>query len=161
MKLTFINITSYQGISSAAEHFYAKVARPGYNGKYLVLDYGWSLDACSDDFKGEELRYIPDEATAREMAKKDYGRDMSYTEAERIQRIEVATADILEYGTTRFPSVVEILREARRRHPDSFFYVTFCRDHKNFIKYFCCRDGKEDKEVTSLLLPKDYDDEKD
>ena len=161
MKLTFINITSYRGISSNAEHFYAKVARPDYNGKYLVIDYGWSLDACSDDFKGEELRYIPDEATAREMAKKDFGRDRSYTEAERIQLIEHTTADILEYGTTRFPSVEEILREARRRYQDSFFYVTYHRSHRDFLKYFCCRDGKENKEVTSLLLPKDYDNEKD
>ena len=156
MNITFIDITTFQDISSEAEHFYAKVARPGYAANMVAFDVGTSFDTCARDYSGIDLRYFPSEEEAKKYAKKDHPdylkRTIGKEELERRRRWCVE--DLIEDGTIRFPSVNDIIKTARNKYPDSLLYFTFHGSHKEFLKRFCFDRKTENviPEIEKLIL---------
>lgn len=150
MHIQFIDITSYKGISTNAEHYYAKVSKEDYNTDCVALSYGWNFEDCSGDLFGRELRYYPNTTTAKEYSKKDFPGDK--------ERQDYNTSILIKEGTVRFPSVIEILKTARKEYPDAVLYVTFHGSHKEFLRRFCYGSDQHNanKEIEKLLLPKKH-----
>ena len=132
MDIQFINITSYIGVSSNAEHFYARVGAP----KCTQENYVTMIDcdmASGVNFPSEgELRFFPDAKQAEALWKKDYGYE---TEKSPLNRKDDIVAELQEDGTIRFPSVVEIIKTARKRFPDSLLCLSMNGSRKEFAKY--------------------------
>lgn len=104
-----LDITTFRGCTTMAEHYYASVSAEGKADSYL--------------------RYVPTYAEARRLAvKDDYRGDES--------RIELATLDFVENGTTRFFSVERILREAVKQYPQSRFFCLLRGSHDAFVELF-------------------------
>ena len=155
MKIKFIDITTYRGISSEAEHFYAKIARPGYAADMVAFDFGTTFDTCCRDYGGEDLRFFPTRKQAEKYAEKDHPSYLVRTigEEELNKRRKWLIEDLLEDGTIRFPSVLDIIKAAREKYPDALLYFTFCGSHKEFLKRFCFdKKGHVDPEIETLIL---------
>lgn len=161
MHIEFIDITTYRGISSEAEHFYAKVSRPNYNADMVALDIGTNFQTCSGDIGGEALRFFPTREQAEKYAEKDYPAALKYTigEEEMNRRRRWLVEELLENGTIRFPSAIEVIKGARKKFPDAVLYFTFCGSHKEFLKRFCFdrETSKVNPEIERLLIPEDDD----
>ncbi len=153
MQIEFIDISTFRGISSEAEHYYAKISTGDFYAEELIFDYGWSLDACAR-IGGKDLRFYPTAEQARQIAEKDHKFDLrNLSEEDRAKRIQWDIDDLTENGTIRFPSVTEILRQARKEHPEAVLYACFCGSHKEFLRLCCFKDNRVNPEIKSLLLP--------
>lgn len=150
MQIEFFNITTYQGISCDAEHFYAKHENASYFEEML-----WSTDRLQElkGSTGNDFRYIPSKEEAEQIAKKDYpDRDRTLTPEQREEYRETTVGDLLEYGTARFPSILRIIQEARSRYPDAVLYFTLFGSRKEFVKW-CSADKSRFEKIVKLLTP--------
>ena len=145
MDIQFIDITSFRGISSDAEHFYAKIGKVKNSQEYL-LTMPVMTDICDGvSFTNEpHLRYYPDEREARRLWEKDNG----HTRQDLIViRKEKAIAELQEDGTIRFPSILSIVKRARELFPDSLLVFSFCKSRKQFVKLLSRHDEKTIMEI--------------
>lgn len=142
MQIEFIDISSFRGVSANAEHYYAKVSRPGYMADLAALDVSVGLQTFCGDPNGETLRFFPDKEQARALAEKDNGLGFLPPE-ERKARVQSDIEDLMEDGTYRFPSIIEIVRSARKRYPTAVLYFTLHGSHKAFLQSILDRSGKE------------------
>ena len=152
MQIEFFNITSYCGISSNAEHFYVKHLDAKYLEETLQFTMTDRLEELAGE-TGEELRYIPTKEEAESIARKDYpDYDRTLTPEKRETFREITIGDLLETGTTRFPSVMRIIREVRRQFPDAVLYFMVYGSRKDFIKWRIAQKDNQ-KELDELLCP--------
>ena len=152
MDIQFINITSFIGISANAVHYYAKLLDTKYLEEYL-MDTNEMDNLC--DGTGEEMRYTPTEDEARAMAAADYpDMDLTLTPEKRKAFREIAEGDYLEYGTTRFPSILRIIQETRKRFPDSALFFTLYGSRKSFMKAISKDIKDPESGMLRLLVPK-------
>ena len=150
MQIEFFDITSFRGISSNAEHFYAKHLDGSYMEEML-----WSTDRLEQlrGGTGEDFRYIPARDEAEAMARKDYpASDQTLDGKNRTIFRETAIRDLLEKGTGRFPTIMRIIEEARRRYPDAVLHFTLFGSRKEFIKW-CTADKSRFAKAVKLLSP--------
>lgn len=157
MDIKFIDISTYQGISSNAEHFYAKVreVNPADYQESLVTSSTHEMTSFVYFFDGEELKYFPNEKEAEQLWQKDHGWD------KRPETLKWKEGDILRYqedGTIRFPSLLSIVKVAVEKFPDSVLCFSFNGDRKTFAKFLLAMHDvknetlkKEAEEIIELL----------
>lgn len=129
MQIEFINITTYKGISSDAEHFYASVGKPDMVQEFLLTDPVSKPE--SGVFFGSEdlLRHFPSPEEAEAMWQKDHGHDR-VTDKWHDEQVQ----SIVKDGTIRFPSILTIVRAARGRFPDAKLCFCFRGSRKEFVR---------------------------
>jgi hypothetical protein len=157
MEIQFIDISSYQGISAGAEHFYAKVGEvnPKDYQESLVTSSLHNMTSFVHFVHGEELRYFPSEKEARDLWQKDHGFDKRH---ETLKYKEDEIEEYLEFGTIRFPDIKSIVKAAIEKFPNSVICFSFNGDRNTFAKIFLkmyeSKNEKlreEAKEIISLL----------
>lgn len=133
MEIQYIDITTYRGISSNAEHFYATIGTPNMKQEMLLTN-----PACNPVngvlfVNQEQMRYKPTKEEAEAIWEKDnkYNIDPSVR-----QNRENAIFDLMDDGTIRFPSIVSIVRTARKAFPKAVLCFSFCGSQKEFVKRF-------------------------
>lgn len=126
MDIQFIDITSFAGISSDAEHFYALIGNP----KFCQEDYITMTDYCSPESgvifscDCEHLLFFPTVKQAEYLSKKDNHNVID----------EDVVNDYVKNGTKRFPSIVEVVRAARKRFYNSLLVFSINGSRKEFAK---------------------------
>lgn len=153
MHIEFINITTFQGISSDAEHFYAKVARQENYAEQIAIDCGTSFDTCGNDYFGTELKYYPTREEAEKMVLKDNPKKYVDRNNETYKKLKEINIETYMNGTIRFPDIMSILRTARKTYPDAVFYCSFHGSHKEFLRRFLFDENdKIIPEVKELIM---------
>lgn len=151
MDIQFIDITTYRGISSEAEHFYAKVGSPNYTQEnYLVM-----LDCPPESGvmfgeSAENLRYMPSYEEAKALYLKDNynvrDRDLGKLDEDDIMMM-------VEDGTTRFPSILSIVKRAKDLYPDSILCFSISGYRKEFVKWIQRnKDSEQVHKIIELIL---------
>ena len=150
MEIQFIDISSFRGISYGAEHYYAKLLDTK-DFEALLMGADKLENLCGST--GEEMKFIPTEEEARAMAAGDYpNTDLSLTPEKREAFREIAEGDYLEYGTRRFPSILRIVQETRKRFPNAVLYFMIYGSRKDFLTYLKKCLDKGDNEILKLLV---------
>lgn len=154
MEIQLINIETYMGISSEAEHFYAKAVRQEDIEEVIAFENA-RLESLCDYRSAEELRYYPSKEEAETYAKKDFpDHDRTMDDEERRRRRAVETGDLLEYGTVRFPSILSVVKTAREKWPAACLYFTFRGRRDAFLKLILNKEQTELRPgFKELLLP--------
>jgi hypothetical protein len=136
MDVRVIDITTYAGICSEAEHYYAKEKSFKYAGEMV-----WGTDSLShltsDDPNADDILYIPTQAEAEMIARKDYpihNSDNQENVAEIMARRKGDIDDMLEIGTRRFLSIKQIMKRCRELYPKSLIIYTIYGSHKKFLE---------------------------
>lgn len=126
MNIEYINITSYRGISSDAEHYYAKRHVQDKD------DYDAFLEQEKPYSFNEDLRFYPDRQQAIELCKKD--NQMLYgIHAPEISESQIK--NMMADGTIRFPSVLDVVKTARAQFPDAILCLYFHESKKMLLDY--------------------------
>ena len=130
MDYQFIDITSYRGISSNAEHWYAKIGTPEYTQENLLYGRETKPNTGVSYINGGELKYYPDVDEATALYKKDNCEKEILNEWDK-ERI----VDIMTRGTIRFPSIVSVVTAAKKFFPNSVLCFSICGSQNEFAKY--------------------------
>ena len=146
MDIQFINITSYRGISSNAEHYYARFASE--NEKELIAEdifCGYSVATyCNTD-----MLFFPDREQAIALIKKDN----QMTGSPFKENIDDDTIAVyMERGTIRFPSILDIIKQARKQFPQAIFKFYLQGSEDEFRKYWRRRYESGDKETAEQMI---------
>ena len=140
MNIEYIDITSYRGISSNAEHYYAKAAT--FNDKtyqcFISGEHPYTFD--------EELLFYPNREQAIQLCKKD-NQMAFYETAISEEQIE----DMMKRGTIRFPSVLEVVRQARKQYPNAILKFYMYGYERKFASYLDALN-KYDKETVNEIV---------
>lgn len=140
MNVEYIDITSYRGISSNAEHYYAKVAV--FDDRtyecFIAGEHPYTFD--------KELLFYPDREQAIQLCKKD--NKMAFYE---IAVSEEQIEDMMKNGTIRFPNVLEVVRQARKQYPNAILKFYMYGYERNFAIYLD-KLNKWDKETVSEII---------
>lgn len=133
MDIQFIDITSYRGISSNAEHYYAKVGDPKDVQENAVVSLSFDLGSGVCFISKNDLKYYPTQYEAEKMWEKDNG---SYINDPSVASLKSTSISILQKeGTIRFPSILSIVKEAKKKFPDSILCFSIRGSRKEFVKY--------------------------
>lgn len=156
MDYQFIDITSFRCISSEAEHFYAKVGdSSGYAQENILFmasaDVNTGVSFVEGNNRVYKLRYHPTREEAISLYLKDnYGADRENLGPEAEDRI----FELMEDGTTRFKSVLSIVRECRQRFPNSILCFSMSGSRKEFAKWMARNSESETvKEIIRIIVP--------
>ena len=155
MQIEFIDITTYRGISSDAEHFYAKRATSTAKVQESLLD-GSGLESMSY-WCDEDVKFMPDREQAEQLCRKD--NKMAWgTQAESHPVTEEQIREMIQNGTIRFPSIEALLKQVRKDHPNAVLCFSIHGSRKVFTNWL---NGlyETDKEklqriLDIILLPK-------
>ena len=142
MNIEYIDITSYRGISSNAEHYYAKVAV--FDSKtyecFIAGEHPYTFD--------EELLFYPNREQAIQLCRKD--NEMScYKIPTAISEEQIE--DMMKRGTIRFPNVLEVVRQARKQYPNAILKFYMYGYERKFASYLDSLN-KYDKETVSEII---------
>ena len=148
MKLEFIDITSYIGISSEAEHYYATVGDPKYVQENYVTMVGCDVTSGVTFMNQRKLRYFPSREEAEKLWQKDNGfsRD-PFTIAHKADTI----ADLMEDGTARFPSIISIVKKAKEEFPDSVLCFSLNGNRNEFVRYLKKLDDRKVESIDDIV----------
>lgn len=130
MDYQFIDITSYRGISSNTEHWYAKTGTPDLTQEEMLFDLGVKVNGGVTYVNGEELKYYPNLDEAIELYKKDNGQKEKLDDWD-----EERVKEIINNGTIRFPSILSIVLTAKNKFPNSILCFSICGSQKEFASY--------------------------
>lgn len=126
MNIEYINITSYRGISSNADHYYAKYHAPNED------DFDAFIDGERPHSFDTDLKFYPDRQQAVELCRKD--NQMLYgVHAPEITESQVE--NMMADGTIRFPSILEVIKTARKKFPNAILCIYLHRSHTAFADY--------------------------
>ena len=156
MEIQLIDINTYAGISSNAKHFYANYVPQKSVEDTLAFDINGDLENLCVYHASEELKYFPTREDAQAYAVNDYpDHDRTITEERKRELREWAVKDLVENGTIRFPSILSIVKTARKKWPDACLYFTFRGKRKGFLKLVLDKQfSQADPEIEKVLLPK-------
>lgn len=145
MEVQFINITTYKGISSDADHYYGRVGDARDLQEYYLFNI-----ACKPDEgvlyvgDGKDLRHFPSREEATELFFKDnadkQGKPLSEFDKKRIDAM-------VRGGVPRFPSVISLVRAARKEFPDATLCFSYQGSRTEFAKLLA-RDNELAEQVT-------------
>ncbi len=148
MDIQFIDITSYRGISSNAEHYYAKIGDPEYVQENAVTSLSCDLKDGVCFINKQDLKYYPTQYEAEKMWLKDNnGIDNQFFQREKSRMID----DMCKEGTIRFPSIISIIKEARKKFPDSILCFSMQGSRKEFVKYMQKLYDKDRKSLDEIF----------
>ena len=133
MKIQFIDITTYQGLSSNAEHFYASVGTTKYIQEALLTDLSNKINEGVLFSKGTQLRYYPTADEAEIMWKKDHIGDV---DNRALEWHDTEVKAIQKDGTIRFPTITSVIRAARKMFPNTVLCFSFHGSVTEFSKRF-------------------------
>ena len=149
MDVQFIDITSYRGISADAEHFYAKIGYPSKDcQEYYITDMGGDITRGIWFTNGRSLRYYPSEKEARQLWQKDHGFDKDPI---TLKNKEDDILALQEDGTIRFPSILSIVKEAKKEFPNSIICFSYSGYRKEFVKIILKMDENKDPEAAEIF----------
>jgi hypothetical protein len=151
MEIQFVDITSYRGISSDAEHFYARVGAPKDVQEFYITCMDCDVNAGVYFHDERQLRYFPTEEEARSLWQKDHGFDKREI---TLKYKEDDIADLVETGTIRFPSIEAIIKKAKEEFPDAVICFSISGSRKEFVKWFIRTaegDQAKEKEILKTL----------
>ena len=141
MDIQFINITTYRGISSNAEHYYARLATDATKVQESFME-GFEIYSFSED-----LLFFPEREQAVELCRKENsmrGIDSVVSE-EQIEKM-------MDEGTIRFLSVFDVVETARKKFPGSVLVFLMNGTKKEFIKYLqSLIDHKKDELLKKII----------
>lgn len=150
MDYQFINITTFRGVSSEAEHFYATIGEPKYAQENLLTMAGCSLETGVIFVNGKNLLYMPSYDEAKDIYLKDHynvrNRDLNASDEDFIM-------EMVEDGTPRFPSILAVVEAARNKFPESV--LCFCMFEKSdeFRKWMMRNQNSDQvKNILNLLV---------
>ena len=140
MNIEYIDITSYRGISSNAEHYYAKVAvfdNETYE-CFITDEHPYTFD--------KDLLFYPDREQAIELCTKDnqMGFYSIAVSEEQIDRI-------MKEGTIRFPNVLEVVRQARKQYPNAILKFYMYGNSQKFASYLDGMEKYDEKAVNEIV----------
>ena len=156
MQIDFIDITSFRGLSSEAEHFYAAIGKPSWIQEALLSDPDCKPNEGVSYHETEKLRYFPTREEAEAMWEKDNHWDKDpFVQSHR----EDTILTLMEEGTQRFPTVTAIIKAARKRFPCSYLCFSFAGSVKEFNRLFIKSEEKNkttlSDEIETLINQKD------
>lgn len=158
MNFEFINITSYRGISSDAEHFYAKRATDPAKVQESLLD-GSGLESMSY-WCDENVKFMPDREQAEQLCSKD-NKMACGTQAESHPVTEEQIREMMQNGTIRFPSMEALLRQVRKNYPNAVLCFSIHSSRKAFTNWlnglYEIDKEKLQRILEIILLPKKQD----
>ena len=140
MEIQFIDITTYRGISSNADHFYAKIGEVGEAQEYYM-----TMKLLDDICEGvsfintPDLIYYPSKQEAINLWEKDNGWNKSNISP---KSRETAIDDLVKNGTIRFPSILSIIKTAKEKFPNALLVFSYCGRRKNFVNLLSKYDEK-------------------
>jgi len=148
MEIQFIDITSYRGISSNAEHYYAKYSTDTESIAMCLLT------GTETSSHHEELLFFPDRPYAEELCRKDNQYAAGVTDG--IHPVtEAQIRHIMENGTIRFPDIPSVVEQARKKWPEAILVFSL-RGSQNDFRKWLTKYYEKDKEaggkVYGLLL---------
>lgn len=149
MDIEYINITTYKGISSNADHFYATIGSIGYLQENLIVDFACKPESGVMFSTLDELRYYPSKKEAEELWMKDYGWDVKSND--KVHH-DFYIQDVVEKGTIRFPSVLSIVQTVRKKYPNSVLCFLFQGSRKAFIEKFVEPFSERPNELVKELI---------
>lgn len=149
MDIEYINITTYKGISSDADHFYATIGSIGYLQENLIVEFACKPESGVVFLSLNELRYYPSKKEAEELWMKDFGRGMKKDDK---AHHEFYIQDVVEKGTIRFPSVLSIVQTVRKKYPNSVLCFLFQGSRKAFIEKFVKPFSERPNELVDELI---------
>ncbi len=155
MNIEYIDITSYRGISSDAEHFYARAGEPSWVQEMLLTDTACKPNSGVSYVNGEELRHFPSREEAEALWEKDHGKNHALASTEWK---ETEIRSFQEKGTIRFPSLAAVIRAARKRFPDAvlcFSYSGSVKEFASIVLKISSHDKEFAKELENLIKEKD------
>ena len=156
MQIEFIDITTYAGISSEAEHYYAKIGYNNIHQEMLLTDSLCKPNSGIFYINGKSLIYFPKREEAEQMWEKDHRWEKNKPEIAK--HMEDDILDSMENGTQRFPSILEIIRAARKKFPKTMLCFSFQGSVSEFTKRIikqCQKDKEYETEIASLIKDND------
>ena len=140
MGIQFIDITSYRGICSDAEHWYAKYISDFKNAnECLAIDgtsvYGWD----------EEVKFYPTREEAIALIKKENQVIGASRDVE-----EWKIQEMMDNGTIRFSSILDIIKTCRKEFPKSILVFSIRGSQKDFKKWLIGMYESKDKETQNI-----------
>lgn len=129
MDIQYINISSFRGISSEAEHYYAKFVPEERKRDVAesIFEGGNPTIHCS-----KNLLFYPTREQAIDLIKKDNRIEGQFHK----EPTENVIAKYMEDGTYRFPSILDIIKEARKMFPGSILCFALQESMDAFRKYW-------------------------
>lgn len=152
MEIQFINITSFRGTSSNAEHYYARYAENAYDVQQALLEsYEGQIYQHSHD---KDLLFFPGKEDAEKLCLKDnrmcWGADVN------VHPVTPAQVELMmKEGTIRFPSIEAIIRQARHKWPEAVLIFSLYGSNKRFRNWMVNtyeNDKKAGEEVFEAIL---------
>lgn len=149
MQIEFIDITSFRGLSSEAEHFYAAIGEPSWVQEALLSDPGCTPNRGVNFINTKKLRHYPSREEAEAMWEKDnHWNQNPFVKEHR----EDTILDLMEDGTQRFPSIETIIKAARKKFPDSYLCFSFSGSVKEFNRLFVKTLGEKKSELSDEMV---------
>ena len=125
MDIQFIDITSYRGICSDAEHWYAKYITDFKSANECLAVEGTSVYGWD-----EELKFYPTREEAIELIKKE---NQVIGASKEIKEWQIQ--EIMDKGTIRFSSILDIVKNCRKDFPKSILVFSIRGSQKEFKKW--------------------------
>ena len=145
MDFQLVNITTYRGISSNADHFYAKIAS---DSDKIVESFSEGSD-FSEYLCDTDLIWFPSLDEAQALVEKD--NSPMPTDPKRLELLRLQAEIIHKEGTTRFNSVTDILRSVRSSHPSSVIVVLMQGNRRRFFTWLDNLSRETQDEIDSIL----------
>lgn len=150
MDYQFINITTFRGVSSEAEHFYATIGEPKHAQENLLTMAGASPETGVMFVNGKNLLYMPSYDEAKDIYLKDHynvrNRDLNASDEDFIM-------EMVEDGTPRFPSILAVVEAARKKFPESVLCFCMSESSNEFRKWIIRNEKSEQvKKILDLLV---------
>ena len=150
MDIQFIDITSYRGISSNAEHFYAKVGKPEHTQEIYLINSICEVNEGVWFQDGEHLLFYPTKEEATQLWEKDNKWDKDEFV---IKHKEDSIMEMVEDGTYRFPSIIEVVKAAKKKFPDSLLCFSLEHSREEFARWlFKCYENEKTKAYAVEIL---------
>ena len=149
MDYQFINITTYRGISSNAEHFYATIGENSYAQENLIsmLDGRPNTGISYGDI---DLVHYPTLEEAKVLFLK-YHFEARNRELMDIEKKRIAMD--VEDGVHQFPSILSIVEESKKKFPNSVLCFSLNGSVKDFVRWMHRnKDSEQVKKIIDILL---------
>ncbi len=153
MQIEFIDISTFKGICSEAEHFYATVGSPENLQENLLFLIGCQPNSGVSHVDTMELRYYPSQEEAEILFRKDHGWEKDSPVFSNPTLKKDIIEDYKKTGTIRFPDILSVIKTAKQMFPDAVLCFSFRGSVKEFQKILH-NNEKLAEQVWKIVQPK-------
>lgn len=150
MDIQFIDITTFRGVSSEAEHFYAKVGNPEDLQEFLITSPMERPNMGVYFINEHHMRYMPTYDEAKALYLKDHW-EKRHKELDAFDEDQIL--EMVEDGVGRFPSVLSVVETAKKMFPESILCFSISGSQKEFAKWMQRNEDSEQvHKIIKLIL---------